>query len=181
MPKPHKYSGAMSSEPSAAELWPGRSEVQELVPGLCITNNFGAMKRSKLRAAGITRVIMCARELEARFPNDFAYDRLRLADNTTEDLRPELFRAIGTIDRVISREGGRVLLHCAAGASRSGAVAVGYLMWSRDWSLEEALEAARAARPIVNPNEGFREQLARFREEGWNGLPPPSRGTRTEV
>lgn len=49
----------------------------------------------------------------------------------------------------------RILVHCSAGKSRSGAVVVAWLM--RTWVLpyEEALKFARLKRPEINPNHGF--------------------------
>ena len=58
------------------------------------------------------------------------------------------------------REEGAVIVHCAMGVSRSATVACAYLMNKFSLSPEEALEMARKARPLCNPNEGFLEQLA---------------------
>ena len=69
-------------------LWPGRSEFQELCPGLLITNFFGARSKAKLAAAGVTHVLVCAQELPKVFEGNAAlgltYLRLPLADNPSE-------------------------------------------------------------------------------------------------
>lgn len=61
------------------------------------------------------------------------------------------------IDQAI-RSGGRVLIHCMVGLSRSATLAISYLMIKRDMSLEEALRTVRRHRE-VRPNEGFLRQL----------------------
>lgn len=47
--------------------------------------------------------------------------------------------------------GHGVLVHCNAGQSRSGSVAIAHLMRSRGWRFEEAYLSVVAARPVVNP------------------------------
>jgi hypothetical protein len=57
---------------------------------------------------------------------------------------------------------GNVLVHCAAGVSRSATVVLGYLMARHNLSLTAALEHLKAVRPWVAPNTGFMQQLAAF-------------------
>mmetsp|Transcript_24042 Transcript_24042/g.37448 ORF Transcript_24042/g.37448 Transcript_24042/m.37448 type:complete len:86 (-) Transcript_24042:79-336(-) len=62
-------------------------------------------------------------------------------------------------------EGHMVLVHCAAGASRSGSVAIYYKMVSEKMGYEEALKAVQEVRPIVTPNPGYVEVLRGLEEE----------------
>jgi hypothetical protein len=55
--------------------------------------------------------------------------------------------------------GGKVLIHCDSGVSRSGATAVACLMAVAGHSLAESLRLVRAVRPPVNPNPAFLGQL----------------------
>jgi hypothetical protein len=59
--------------------------------------------------------------------------------------------------------GGRVLVHCAGGHSRSGSTAIAYMMRSLDLELEDALAKAKERRASIMPNPGFRKQLQIFR------------------
>jgi len=56
------------------------------------------------------------------------------------------------------REGGRVLVHCLVGVSRSSTIAIAHLMIKRRMSAEEALRTVRRNREI-RPNDGFLRQL----------------------
>lgn len=60
------------------------------------------------------------------------------------------------IDRVLEK-GETVLVHCAAGKSRSAGVVIGYLMYRQSLSFEEALGVVRKARPQVSTK--FEDQL----------------------
>ena len=58
----------------------------------------------------------------------------------------------------------RVLVHCAQGISRSGAVATAYVMRAAGLDYEAALARVRARRALVAPNAGFADQLRLWRE-----------------
>ena len=49
-----------------------------------------------------------------------------------------------------------------AGASRSATIVIAYLMQIKRWKFNEALAFAKKKRPIVFPNDGFKEQLKMF-------------------
>ena len=57
---------------------------------------------------------------------------------------------------------GRVLIHCQAGISRSASVVIAYLVHRFGWTVREAWERCGEARPYINPNEGFVNQLDLF-------------------
>jgi Dual specificity phosphatase, catalytic domain len=52
-------------------------------------------------------------------------------------------------------QGARVLVHCAAGRSRSGTVVVTLMALLRGWTYAQALRYVQSRRPIVLPNQGF--------------------------
>lgn len=62
-------------------------------------------------------------------------------------------------DEERKREGGKVLVLCWAGRSRSATVAAAYLMRRMRWTAAQALRHVTAARPDVRPNPGFVRQL----------------------
>ena len=69
--------------------------------------------------------------------------------------------------------GGVVLVHCAAGISRSATVVLGYyLLHVRDLSLYEAFKHVFAARPCIWPNEAFMGALIALEqtERGSNSM-----------
>lgn len=53
---------------------------------------------------------------------------------------------------------GKVLVHCAMGVSRSGALVLAFLMMCENLTLTDAIIAVRLNRDIY-PNSGFLEQL----------------------
>jgi len=57
--------------------------------------------------------------------------------------------------------GGRVLVHCRAGVSRSATIVIGYLMQYHRWDLRTALRFVDQRR-FVQPNSGFIDFLLRL-------------------
>lgn len=62
----------------------------------------------------------------------------------------------------VRESGGRVLVHCLAGISRSATICMAYLMRARGLTLDEAHDYLKQRRPLISPNLNFLRQLAEF-------------------
>lgn len=87
--------------------------------------------------------------------------QIRLLDSQSQDLLSILPSAIDFIHSA-RMSGGRILVHCLAGISRSSAVAIAYVMWQGHLSLPEAYDVVRAHRQCASPNLNFMGQLMVF-------------------
>jgi protein-tyrosine phosphatase len=140
------------------DLWEGRSKLQCITERVFITNFFGAKNWKLLQQAAVTHVLVCAAELPFVFEkNGLIYKRLDLADNTTSKL--PIAEAVSFVEDALTTDTSVVLIHCAAGSSRSGAIAVALLMRRENLAFHEALQRAQQIRPVILPNPGFVEQL----------------------
>jgi len=61
--------------------------------------------------------------------------------------------------------GGKVLVQCFGGVSRSPAVVVAWLIKKNGMQVDEAIEFIKKRRPGININKGFLEQLNIFRQK----------------
>ncbi|KAK9802040.1 hypothetical protein WJX73_005215 [Symbiochloris irregularis] len=131
----------------------------EVGPGLFLSGELVPADRDALRAAGITHVINCIGHIfHNPFPEELTYLTLCLNDAIGEDLA-SLFYLVFDFIRNAHQQGGRVLLHCSQGVSRSAALAVAHHMWRTGMPYDEATSAIKAQRGVVNPNIGFMCQL----------------------
>lgn len=136
-----------------------------LPPGVCevlphlLLGGAAALRPGLLATLGVTCVINCAAEL-ANFPvpENVAYLRAPMADHPSAALDQHLDTVADAIEEV-RLQGGRTLVHCLAGVSRSAAMVLGYLVKHRAMPLAEAFALVRAARPMARPNSGFFRQL----------------------
>jgi len=107
----------------------------------------------------ITHIVnMAADVCDSSFPEHFSYLTYYLKDTNSEDISPLFYRTLDWMQSAVA-SGGRVLVHCREGVSRSATMAIAYLMWRQGLPFEAAHEKLRKARPICNPNTGFTCQL----------------------
>jgi len=67
----------------------------------------------------------------------------------------------------------RILVHCAAGISRSSSMVIAYLMHAQRLRVTEAYQLVQAKRTIVQPNQSFRSQLCSWDEHLFAEAPWP--------
>ena len=99
-----------------------------------------------------------------RYPDKYEYLHIAADDMSEFKLKPFFMKAIEFIDEAI-KGGNNVLVHCAAGISRSGCIICAYLMWKNNWTFEEAWEFGKKGRSCMYPNIGFQSQLREFELE----------------
>jgi protein-tyrosine phosphatase len=85
---------------------------------------------------------------------------LDLKDTSSQHILPHIYDVHEYLTKRIDPATSRVLIHCAAGVSRSATLAAGHLMLS-DWELDmdSAIEKVKSARSVANPNPGFLRDL----------------------
>ncbi|KAF6252951.1 hypothetical protein COO60DRAFT_1643545 [Scenedesmus sp. NREL 46B-D3] len=152
----------------------------KVAEGLYVSGAAVAQDRAILAAHGITHVVNCVGALYPEYHkhDGVAYKTLWLQDTPQEDITCVLYDAFDFIDdaRVgsaagisaaapvggcssSSSGGGRVLVHCSQGVSRSTSIAIGYMMYRSGGSYQEVYGAVRALRGVTSPNVGFMCQL----------------------
>lgn len=107
---------------------------------------------------GITHLVSVCPEYASRGPNHLS---IPVQDSEYEDLLLHLPKACRFIQAALD-QGGKVLVHCVMGISRSATVISAYLMMSRGMSVPQAVSFVKKRRPQVQPNYGFIKQLHAF-------------------
>ena len=141
---------------------------------LFIGDRADAADVDKLLRLGITHVLNVATNCPAP-PHalQFVYEHLPIFDTDTQKIADVLPRAVAFI-RDAHVSGGRILVHCIMGVSRSVTLAAAYLISASGprLPLSTALAMLIKQRPIAMPNSGFRLQLAlyEFTEQGTSSV-----------
>lgn len=140
-------------------------EASEVLPWLFLGGVEVAKSKRYLRSLGISHVLNCAHTVCENYHEDeFKYVRaMDLADAADEEIGNFMLQAIADIETV-RETGGRILVHCQKGSSRSATLVIAYLMWYQNIDVEKAFSFVKKKRSIVSPNFGFMVQLRDFRK-----------------
>ncbi|MCI4393351.1 hypothetical protein PGIGA_G00156560 [Pangasianodon gigas] len=156
------------STPDTAEVQPGTDYTQdgpvELLPFLYLGSAHHARRHDCLSELRITALLNVSRRDWQCAGGPQRYKRIAVEDSHTADIGSHFQEAIDFIDEV-KREGGKVLVHCEAGISRSPTICMAYLMKTQRLRLEEAFDAVRQRRAVISPNFSFMGQLLQFESE----------------
>ncbi|XP_075611571.1 protein phosphatase Slingshot homolog 3 isoform X1 [Balearica regulorum gibbericeps] len=127
-------------------------------PHLYLGSEWNAANLEELQQNRVTHILNVAREIDNFFPALFTYMNVRVYDEETAQLLPHWNDTFLFLSHVRA-SGGRALVHCRMGLSRSAATVLAYAMKEFGWPLERALRHVRHCRPSVLPNPGFMRQL----------------------
>jgi len=134
----------------------------EILPFLYIGNERDAANRETLKELGITHVLNATSHLALHFENDgIIYKRLPASDNANQNLKQYFSDAFSFIDDA-RQSGGRVLVHCQAGVSRSSTLTIAYIMKHSQMNMMDTFKFVKNRRSIIAPNFNFMGQLLEF-------------------
>ncbi|GAA5972088.1 hypothetical protein JCM3765_001288 [Sporobolomyces pararoseus] len=144
-----------------------RREAQEIVPGLFVGPFQPSWKLEILQGLGITHILCIAESREAhlvraKFPDNFQYLIQEIRDADDQNLIRIFPQAQSFIDGALT-SGGRVLVHCGDGISRSPAIVTAYIMMKTSLTYEDAFAFVQARRFCVSPRIEFVRQLEAYR------------------
>uniref|UniRef100_A0A4W5LUQ6 Dual specificity phosphatase 14 n=1 Tax=Hucho hucho TaxID=62062 RepID=A0A4W5LUQ6_9TELE len=132
--------------------------IAQITPNLFLSRGNVASNRSLLLSKGITCVVNATIELPNFNWPHVEYVKVPLADMPHSPLSL-YFDSIADKIHSVGRKRGAVLVHCAAGVSRSASLCLAYLMKYHRVSLAEAHAWVKSRRPVIRPNGGFWRQL----------------------
>lgn len=133
----------------------------EIMPFLFLGGIENAGRHDKLAELGITHVLNCSSEAQEPYGITL---HLPMRDAADESIMGHFQTAFQFIEDCRTK-GGRCLLHCQRGISRSPSIAAAYLLWSGRASgatLGQALAHVCDRRAFVQPNLGFLVQLQQY-------------------
>ncbi|XP_040276151.1 dual specificity protein phosphatase 18 [Bufo bufo] len=137
------------------------SGLSQVTDSLFLSSAAAAGKAALLRSHHITCVINLSLECTACVIPDVVYLHFPVADLPHTPLY-DYFEAISHKIHEVEAAGGRTLVHCAAGVSRSPTLCLAYLMKYHGLNLLAAHVHLKRLRPIIRPNIGFWRQLIAY-------------------
>ncbi|XP_033991869.1 dual specificity phosphatase 28 [Trematomus bernacchii] len=135
----------------------------QVTRSLFISNCRSACSEELLQRENITLVINVSKKQPFPRVPDVTRLRIPVYDDPNEDLLSHFDRSADSIQQEALR-GGRSLVYCKNGRSRSATVCIAYLMKHREMKLFEAKLKVKTARYEIDPNPGFLSQLQRYEQ-----------------
>lgn len=134
-------------------------EANEIIPGLWLGNWQSASNLEKLREHGIKHIVCAIYGSYPAYPDEFHYKIVPLRDIPEQDMSDELLDSTADYIHQKLSNAEKVLVHCAAGRSRSASLIIAYLMKYHGHSFDSAKQHVKKQRDIIEPNHGFQHRL----------------------
>ena len=134
-------------------------DIDKIEENLWLGNTFAAGNIKDLKEKGIKK-ILSVMSVPPNYDNKedgFNHKKIEIDDMNHQNIIQYFGECLNFI-----KGDEKILVHCAAGASRSATIVIAYLMWKNKMKFDDALQLVQKLRPIVWPNEGFKDQLKLF-------------------
>lgn len=135
----------------------------EIVEGLYLGSIGAAKNMQWLKDNGVTHVLCVAGGIGECFPKHFTYKVVDILDSPSVDITAHFEACYEFIEEAL-QNGGKILVHCFAGMSRSVTVCSAYLMQKEQMKAVQALRYIKERRSVANPNAGFIVQLIKYQK-----------------
>uniref|UniRef100_A0A8D2ZHQ1 Dual specificity protein phosphatase 5 n=1 Tax=Scophthalmus maximus TaxID=52904 RepID=A0A8D2ZHQ1_SCOMX len=136
----------------------------EILPFLYLGSAYHASRQDYLSDLHITALLNVSRRDMQPAKGHYDYKWIPVEDNHMADISSHFQEAIEFIDHV-KQSGGKVLVHCEAGISRSPTICMAYIMRTQQLQLDAAFDIIKQRRDVVSPNFSFMGQLLQFESE----------------
>jgi protein-tyrosine phosphatase len=160
----HKLANLPPNSPNCKQPAYEQGEPAEVLPYLYLGSAFHAQQDHFLEKYGITAVVNCQKQEVKQMSSKVQIVNIPIDDNAIADIKSHFFKVIDFIDREHAK-GGKTLVHCRAGISRSATICLAYLIKTRGYGWEQAYNFVKQRRSLINPNFNFMGQLQKFESE----------------
>ncbi|XP_058791767.1 dual specificity protein phosphatase MPK-4-like [Phymastichus coffea] len=145
----------------------GPSSYDEIELNLYLGNLTAATDIDWLKQAKITHILTVdscplPRKIEDALP-DIKLKYMQMTDMPREDLLTSFEDSNQFIQSAL-KSGGKILVHCYFGISRSATIVIAFIMKKYNLSYNDAFEAVKKKRRFVGPNPGFIAQLKLYED-----------------
>ena len=135
----------------------------EIFTWLSIGQLVVACDKDFLKKNGFTAIVNVTTS-DNKFPDSFEYFQVPIKDVWGENIQDYFEEAANFIEEQ-KKKGGKVLVHCQAGISRSPTIVIAYMMLKQGMTYNEAYEYVRSKRKYIDPNIEFDAHLRTLDKE----------------
>lgn len=142
----------------------------EIEPGVLLGNLTAATDVNWLKEAKISHILTldsCPLPRKIQLLSDITFKYIQVTDLPREDLLT-YFEETYEFIKHAQEDGGKTLIHCYFGVSRSATIVIAFVMKKYGMSYSEAFDLVKSKRRFVGPNLGFIAQLKLYQDMGFS-------------
>ncbi|MFH4975009.1 hypothetical protein AB6A40_001718 [Gnathostoma spinigerum] len=139
------------------------NSVTEIRPHLFLSG-YGCITQKKLTSLGITHAVDATNIPNNRELVGISYLRVPIEDNVLAKAIDH-FDEVAEFVNVAAGQGGRTLIYCAGGISRSACLCIMCLVINEGLTLRNAYLDVQNKRPFISPNIGFWRQMIEYEKK----------------
>lgn len=143
--------------------WNSISQPSKILDHLYLSGS-RAVTEKNIEKLSITCVLNLTMDVPILNLKDVEAKKLPCNDLPSQDLS-RYFEECSEKIQEIGRKGGKTLVHCVAGVSRSASICIAYLIKYNSMSLREAYFFVKEKRCTIRPNIGFFKQLIQYEKK----------------
>lgn len=135
-------------------------QISEITEHLLLSGA-NVLKLDKLRRKKITCIVNATVEEPSTYISGIDYLKISIEDSPFARI-DQYFDIVADKIKAVKDRGGRTLVHCVAGVSRSATLCMIYLVKHERMTLRQAYHYVKSARPVIKPNLGFWRQMIAY-------------------
>jgi len=143
---------------------PNTFNAHEVFPNVFVGDVYAAHNTSELKKRNFTHIVNMACGVTPAFPDEFTYLHIPILDCASENIQDHFHKTSAFIHNALER-GGKVLIHCLKGISRSATIAAAFVIKEHSMTPTETVNILRKFRPCIKPNYSFMMQLEWYARE----------------
>lgn len=132
--------------------------MSQIAPRIWISGKKEALSKRWLKKNNITHVLNCAFEVNYLPSEGIFYAKIYLDDALDQNIVNSAEAAADYINSSLNSD-GIILVHCAAGISRSVSMVIAFLIKYHGMTYQTAYNMIQRKRKIAYPNPSFKTQL----------------------
>ncbi|CAI5455935.1 unnamed protein product [Caenorhabditis angaria] len=144
----------------------GLKSISEIRPHLFLAG-YGCITASALKQYGITNAVD-ATNLNSKPISGLEKIEVPVEDTIIQKISNYFETVVQYVDEVKAK-GGKTVIYCGAGVSRSATLTIMYLVISENLPLDQAYYTVNQARRIISPNVGFWRQMIDYEKQKSGG------------